>query len=211
MQLGDLDPGLHPEGRVEVGQRLVEQEDAGLAYDGTADGDALALSTGKLLGQALEERRQVQDLGRALHPRVNVDRVGLRQLQAEGHVVVDRHVRVERVALKHHGDAARRWGKARDVAAADRQAAARNVFEARHHAQQRGLAAARWPDEDAELAVRNVEVDGIDDLNAAEALVHVLEPDVGHNRVPSSRHARPCAGHPRSAPRLRGWPGRARP
>jgi hypothetical protein len=32
--------------RVEIGQRLVEQEDAGIADYGAADGDALALPAG---------------------------------------------------------------------------------------------------------------------------------------------------------------------
>ena len=48
MQLGDLDAHLHAQLGVEVRQRLVEQERLGLAHDGPADGDALALPAGKL-------------------------------------------------------------------------------------------------------------------------------------------------------------------
>jgi hypothetical protein len=44
---------------IEVGQRLVEQEDLGLAHDGAADGDALALAAGKRLGLALQIVRPV--------------------------------------------------------------------------------------------------------------------------------------------------------
>ena len=39
---------LHPQRRVEIGERLVEQERRRLAHDGAADGDALALAAGKL-------------------------------------------------------------------------------------------------------------------------------------------------------------------
>ena len=47
-------------------------------------------------------------------------RRGLRQLQAEGHVVVDGHMRIERVGLEHHGDAALLAGaKIVDTLAAD--------------------------------------------------------------------------------------------
>ncbi len=54
VQLGDLDAHRDAQRGVEVGQRLVEQEDLGIAHDGAADGDALALAAGKLLGQAVE-------------------------------------------------------------------------------------------------------------------------------------------------------------
>ena len=44
VQLGDLQPHRAAQRRVEVGERLVEQEGLGLAYDGAADRDALALA-----------------------------------------------------------------------------------------------------------------------------------------------------------------------
>jgi hypothetical protein len=47
----DLEPHVDAQLRVEVGERLVEQEDRGLAHDGAADGDALALAAGEVLGR----------------------------------------------------------------------------------------------------------------------------------------------------------------
>jgi hypothetical protein len=44
----------------EVAERLVEQEDVGLAHDGAADGDALALAAGEIARQTLEQRLQPQ-------------------------------------------------------------------------------------------------------------------------------------------------------
>ena len=44
----DLDPELGAELGVEVGQRLVEQEDVDVAHQRPADGDALALAAGEL-------------------------------------------------------------------------------------------------------------------------------------------------------------------
>ena len=61
MQFGDLDPHLHAQLRVEVGQRLVEQEDLRVAHDGAADRHALALAARKLPGLALEERLELQN------------------------------------------------------------------------------------------------------------------------------------------------------
>ena len=55
VEAGDLGPRLDAQLGVEVGERLVHQEDGGLADDGPAEGDALALAAGELLGLAVEE------------------------------------------------------------------------------------------------------------------------------------------------------------
>jgi hypothetical protein len=54
VQLGRSRPASAAQRRVEVGQRLVEQEGLGLAHDGAADGDALALAARELPGLAVE-------------------------------------------------------------------------------------------------------------------------------------------------------------
>src|ERR1043165_6243006 len=53
--LGRTSNTLAPGGGVEVRQRLIEEEDAGVAHDGAPDGDALALAAGELLGQTLKQ------------------------------------------------------------------------------------------------------------------------------------------------------------
>ena len=93
--------------RIEVGQRLVEQEHRRLAHDGAADGDALALAAGEVARPAVEQGVELQHLAppraRAGRPRPSS---ALVNLQAEGHVLADVHVRIERVGLEHHGDLA---------------------------------------------------------------------------------------------------------
>ena len=56
LQACDLEPHLHAERRIEVGQRLVEQEGLRLAHDGAADRDALALAAGELRRGAGRDR-----------------------------------------------------------------------------------------------------------------------------------------------------------
>src|SRR3546814_10793770 len=51
-------------------------------------------------------RSELEDPGRLLHPRLDLRLRHAAQPQAIGHVVVDRHVRIERVVLEHHGDVA---------------------------------------------------------------------------------------------------------
>jgi hypothetical protein len=52
VQLGQFQPRLHTQRRVQVGQRLVEEKELGLAHDGAANGHALALAAGELTRQA---------------------------------------------------------------------------------------------------------------------------------------------------------------
>ena len=73
-------------------------------------------------------------------------------LQAEGDVLLHRHVRKQRVGLEHHVHRALVRRNARHVDAVDEDLAAGRLFEAGQHAQQRGLAAARAAEQAEQLA-----------------------------------------------------------
>ena len=106
VQLLQLDAHLHAKFCVEIGQRLVEQEHLRLADDGAAERHALALPAGQLARLALEIILHAEDLGGRLHALADLGAVDFAHLQAESHVVVDAHMRIERVVLEHHGDVA---------------------------------------------------------------------------------------------------------
>ena len=74
MQRGELLARRDAQLGVEVRQRLVEQEDVGIAHDGAADGDALALAAGERLGLALEIVGEPQHRGGAVDARVDLAR-----------------------------------------------------------------------------------------------------------------------------------------
>ena len=61
MQGLDLGAHLHAQLGVEIAEGLVEEEDLGIAHDGPAHGDALALAAGELAGKAVQQRLQAQD------------------------------------------------------------------------------------------------------------------------------------------------------
>ena len=58
MQRRDLAARRHAQRRIEVGQRLVEQEHLGIAHDGAPERDALALPAGQRMRLAVQRRRQ---------------------------------------------------------------------------------------------------------------------------------------------------------
>src|SRR5436309_1123996 len=104
--------------------------------------------------------------------------------QAIGHVVVDAHMRIECIVLKHHGDVAIGRLDLVDDAPADVDVAAGDGLEPRHHTQQRGLAAAGGADQHAELAAADLEVDALDGLDATGiGRVHVADGDVSNGNA----------------------------
>ena len=164
VQARQFDPHLAAQGGVEVGQRFVEQEDLGLPHDRTADGDTLALTTRQVPGPTVEVGFQLQDASGFLDLAVAFGPGNPRQAQSEPHVLPHRHVRIQRVGLEHHRQAAVRRPDLIDPVAVDLQFARGDFLQSRDHAQQCRLAAARWSDEHNELAVGDGEINALDDL-----------------------------------------------
>ena len=162
LEAGDLRTGPDAELGVEVGQRLVHEEDLRLTHDGAAHGDTLALTAGERLRLAAQVLGEVEDLGGVLDLLADLGLVDAGDLQREAHVVGDGHVRVERVVLEHHGDVPVLRRQVRDVAVTDADGAGVDVLEPREHAERGGLAAAGGADEDEELAVLDLDVELVD-------------------------------------------------
>ncbi len=105
-------------------------------------------------------------------------------LQRKAHIGGHRHVRIERVALEHHGDIAILRVEIVDDAAADIKRAASDGFEPGDHPQKGGLAAAGRTDQHDELAVVDLEIDAMDDVDGAIALADIGKGDLSHVGIP---------------------------
>ena len=180
----DLGAHLHAQLGVEVGQRLVEQEDLGVAHDGAAHGDALTLAAGERFRPALEQFGDVENARGVLDPLLDLGLGEFAQLQAEGHVVEGRHVRIERVVLEHHGDVAVLRRQIVDHLAADADVAGGDFLQPRDHPQRRRLAAARRADQHDELVVRDVQIDRTDGFDVAVLLHDLTQRDFSHAAQP---------------------------
>ena len=166
MQALDLDPQLVPELGVEVGQRLVEQEHRRVAHQRPADRDALALAAGELVRAAVEQRLDLQQRRRLGHLARDLGLRRLGHLETERHVVAHAHARIERVGLEHHGDAAVLGLLPGDVALADPDLPAADLEQAGDRVEQRGLAAARRPEQHDELALLDLEIEAVEHPHA---------------------------------------------
>ena len=160
VQLLDLDPQFVAQLGVEVGQRLVEQEHVDVAHQRAADGDALALAAGELGGLALQQRIELQELGRLGDAACDLVLRDLGDPEAEGEVHLDAHARIERVGLEHHADAAVLRLVPGDVAAVDPDLPGLDVEQAGDGVEQRRLAAARRSEQDDEFALLDLESRG---------------------------------------------------
>ena len=178
-----LDFGAHLPAQlcIEIGKRLVEQERLRIAHDGASHRHALALAAGQFLRLAVEIGLDMQQRRGALHPRVDLGLRRAPQLERKGHVVVDAHMRIERVVLEHHGDIALRRRDAVDALVADIDFARRDRLEPGDDPEQRGLAAAGRADKDDELVICDFEVEIGDHGKVAVALDEIADRDRGHD------------------------------
>ncbi|MCY1227101.1 hypothetical protein D9M72_393610 [compost metagenome] len=192
MQRSKFRPGRAAQLGVQIGQRLVEQEGDRAAYDCAADGDALALAAGELARPAVEIGLDLQHARGFPDPHGDLCLGHAGVFEAEGEVLAHAHVGIERIGLEDHGEAAVGGRHGVDDLAVDGKLAARRPVETGDHAQQRGLAAARRADEDDELAVPNLQVDVMDDVDGAERLGHIGKLDVAHGCPLISVRCRQC-------------------
>ena len=159
MQQRELGAGLDAQDRIEVGERLVEQERLRLAHDRAAERDALALAARQLRRPAIEQAVDSQHPRHLSHAFVDARRLDMSHLQTECEVLANGLVRIERVALEHHRQIALLRRHARHVVAVDQDAPAGRRVEAGDQPKHGALAAARRPNEHQQLAVGDLEIE----------------------------------------------------
>ena len=102
LQLDDFGAHLHAQRRVEVGERLVHQEDARLAHDGAAERHALPLAAGQFLRPPLKDAFDAEHLRGLAHAVLDLRLRRLSQAHAEGDVREHVEMGEERVVLEDH-------------------------------------------------------------------------------------------------------------
>ena len=184
VEAGDLGPHDPAELGVQIGQRLVQKEDLGASHDGAAQSHSLPLAARQSLGLALQIFRDAQDAG-GLGDLLTDDLLGdLGGLEGKGHVLVDRHVRVEGVVLEDHGDVAVARLHVVDDIPVDAQLPRRDVLQPRDHAEGGGFPTARGADKDDEFLVADLHVEVVDRFcGTVVDLVDVLEGERGHRML----------------------------
>ncbi len=138
----DLRAHLDAQLSIEIGERLVKEEEPGLARDRATDRHALTLSARKLLRLAIEQSLDLQDRGRALDGGFDRGSRCSSHLQPEAKVLAHRHVRIESIVLEHHRDVPLARRRVVHDFAVNENLAAGDRFQACDHSENRALAAA---------------------------------------------------------------------
>ena len=194
MQQGYLAPHLGAELCVKVRERLVEQEHLGISHHSSAESHSLPLPAREGAGSAVEVRRDIEDIRSPAHLLVYLLFRQLFELQRKRHILIDRHVRVERIALKNHCDVPVLGGDVVHPALVDIQLARGYLLKPRYHAERCGFAAAGRADEHHEFLIlylkRQVRYDR--HLAVIKGFNNVFEYDCRHKRYLLSLN---CACH----------------
>src|SRR4030095_7495871 len=111
-------------------------------------------------------------------------RTGADHLQRKADVLRHGHVRIQRVALEHHGDIARAGLLCGDILPVHQHASRAHRLEAGEDAQGRGLARARGSEQHEELAGLDGEVDAVQHGRRAVPLDDAFEPYAHRRRAP---------------------------
>jgi hypothetical protein len=163
-------------------ERLVEQQHLGPLDQGARERDPLALAARELIGRPLVQARKAHHGERVLDPRSDLRARRAGDPEPIRHVLGHAHVREHRVRLEHHVDRPAVRRHLRHVLAIDHDAARARPLEPGEHAEQRGLAAARRPEQREELVRPDLEAHVVDRDHAAKALGHARD---AHDRRPA--------------------------
>ena len=157
MKLGDFGTHRDTQLGVQVGQRFVEKEYFGLTDDCAPQSDTLPLAAGQSLRFPVQQVSDIKDLRGFFHAALDLILGSLPQLQAESHIIVNRHMRIQSIVLEHHGDIAILGSNVVHQLIADIQLAVGNFFQAGDHAQGGGFSASGRADQNDKLFVFDVQ------------------------------------------------------
>src|SRR5689334_21650530 len=104
---------------IEIAQGFIEQKEQRIANDRAADRDALTLAARKLTWESLEQLRNAEHLGGALHALIGLADCHFPGTQPECDVFMDIEIGIERVILEHHRDIAIARACPRHISPAD--------------------------------------------------------------------------------------------
>ena len=189
-----LRPNLQPQERVEVGERLIHQQDGRFHRQRAGHRDALPLPAGELVGIAVQIGLDMQKAGRLFHLRLHPRLLSPLHPQPEGHVFIDGHVGKDGVVLEHHGQPAVLRLQPQHAAPADAHVAGRGALQPRDDAQKRGLAAAGGAEERDEFPLLHIQRHRLQRIHGAEGFPHPVDHDIGHQTLISKTRPRSRTG-----------------
>ena len=172
-----LELGMFAQLLVQSGRGFVQEQQFGLPRQRPGQCHPLALTARNLVRFALGKGGQLHKIKHLGHPSGAICLAHpLLMLQPIADVRLDRHMREDRIGLKHHVNRALPRGNARHVATIKEDLPCRRFLEPGKHAQQRGLAASRSAQKGKDLALSDGQGNILDRLKHPEAFRDAFDP-----------------------------------
>src|SRR6266508_3724718 len=180
LQILQLETHLLTQFRVEIAQRLVEQEHFGFLDQGSRQCNTLLFPTGKLTRKPIREPFETYSVQGIFKLRFYGSFGQLLKLQGIGDIVMNRHVRPDGVVLENHADGSKLSGHVDSIRSrvhagpADVNFALARFFEPRDASQDRAFATTARPEQRKKFFVLDGKADGMrrDDLPVSLAQIH---------------------------------------
>ena len=137
VKLADLCSHADTKFCVKIGQRLIHQEYFRILNDRTSQRYPLALSAGEVFRLSVTVLLQSQDIDRPVHLLLDLVCRHLHILQAVSYILLYRHMRVQSIVLKYHGDSSVSWCHLIDFLPIYVELASCNLLKPCDHSQRR--------------------------------------------------------------------------
>ena len=106
MEFGDMQAHLNAQFGIEVRKGFIKHKHPWITYNSAADGNALTLTARKLLRLTIQQMRELQRFRHHFNLTANFIFWYFVHFQAIAHIFRHRHMRIERIGLEYHSDAA---------------------------------------------------------------------------------------------------------
>ncbi len=179
-QAADGFPDFEARSRVKIAQRLVEQEEGRPQGERPGQGHALLLAAGEFLRTAVGPGVGADQAERFEGARLDLRCDQLVRVEGEGRVLEHAEMREERVVLGHEAEPAGGRRREGDVAVIQEHRAALRFLLPGEQLEERGLAAARRPEQAAEGPGLHDEVHPVEDDGGSELTAEAGEAEGGH-------------------------------
>ena len=168
----DLRTHLSAEFRIQVGERLVHQNDLRLSYNCTSDCNTLSLAAGKRLRESVKDFRDLQRAGGFLNFPVDFFLGQFSEFQGERHILVNSHMGIQGVVLEDHRDVPVTGSDDIGKDVTDIKFTVADLLKSGDHTQRGRFSASGRTDENDEFLVLDLK---IEILNGDDSLIRDLE------------------------------------
>ncbi|MNC08429.1 hypothetical protein D3C75_560130 [compost metagenome] len=158
-QFSDFSAHLTTKFSIQVGKRLIHQEDLWITYDSASQSYTLALTTGKCFWFTIKQMLDIENSSSFTYFLVDFIFLHFTKFQTESHVLVYAHMRIQGVGLEYHRDIAVFRCNVVDYTIANVHFTFGDFFQTSDHTQGSGFTTTGRSNQYEEFLIFNIKID----------------------------------------------------